>query len=369
MNFEKAEQKINIWCEFENKNIEEEYFVWDIEKSIKNIKVLMILYSVLDFLFIIPDFLYMQNTPDFFNIFMGRFFFIVLFLFFYFYIGKAKSYNYFAYLITGLEVLFLLFFLFVLYKYNTSNFLIQTLAMVVILLGLFILPNKWIYNFFVSIFSIAAFLIYTYIFTKNLAFYEFMSGFIYLLIIVIFCSVFSFILNYYKRIHYATNKQLELLVILDHMTGIYNKRKFEEELTKNIYHSKRYGSSLSLAIFDFDNFKRINDIYGHVYGDSVIINAISLVNKMIRQTDVFSKWGGDEFTLLMPCTDLEDSVVLVERIRKAIENYSVGEIKISCSFGVTQLREDDDEITLFNRADRLLYTAKKEGKNNIKYEE
>ena len=368
MDNNKTEYKINYNCEFDNKELEKEFFDWDIQKSMKYIEATIIFLGLLNFAFVIPDFLFMADRNAFEAVFIGRLLFLILFVVFYFILGKMKNYVMIAYIISFLEIIFALFFLFVLYKYNSPNFLIQALGLIVILLSLFILPNKWVNNFFVALFIGLGFLLFSYFFIKDLPQYVFMSGATYITIIIVLCAIFSFNTNYFKRINYVTNKRLEELVVLDHMTGLYNKRKFEEELVKCINFSKRYNTALSLAIFDFDDFKRINDVYGHIFGDTVIINAVMLIKKKIRNTDILSKWGGDEFTLLMPSTEIENAIILIERLRQTIENYSVGSMKISCSFGVTQLREDDDEITMFNRADKLLYNAKKEGKNNTKYE-
>jgi len=161
-------------------------------------------------------------------------------------------------------------------------------------------------------------------------------------------------------------KKLKKLSITDPLTKIFNRLKFEEVLEYEIDREKRYSNGLSMLMFDIDNFKDINDMYGHYVGDDVLLEVVAIVNKNIRNQDVFSRWGGDEFMILFPNTDLKRTEVLAERIRVKIENYSFKSIdSLSISLGVTQFCQNDNSNIINHRVDKALLEAKKNGKNQI----
>ncbi|WP_417326856.1 diguanylate cyclase [Halarcobacter sp.] len=153
----------------------------------------------------------------------------------------------------------------------------------------------------------------------------------------------------------------------DQLTGLFNRQKFNEIFKKEIKREKRYNNSLSLIIFDIDNFKNFNDDFGHNVGDEVlkIISKVLLEN--IREHDSVARWGGEEFLVLLPQTDELGAKNVAEKIRKAIESYKRDDIprQITASFGVTRFKEDDNETSVLKKADDALYKAKKEGKNRV----
>ncbi|MFT7860860.1 MAG: GGDEF domain-containing protein [Sulfurimonas sp.] len=130
--------------------------------------------------------------------------------------------------------------------------------------------------------------------------------------------------------------------------------------------SRRYESELSIIFFDIDHFKRINDNFGHDVGDTVLKELSALIKTHIRESDIFARWGGEEFVVLLPNTPLKDAVLLGEKLQKAIKSYKFTQVeKLTCSFGVTQLQAQEDANEFFKRADMLLYRAKEEGRDKI----
>ncbi len=161
-------------------------------------------------------------------------------------------------------------------------------------------------------------------------------------------------------------KKLEELSQKDHLTGVFNRRAIEDILTSEIERAHRYGRPLSVVFMDLDNFKQVNDKYGHDVGDLVLKNIAEVVQKELRNTDVFGRWGGEEFLIVMPETGVKGAVKLAERIRRAVENSSFGQPeRITASFGVAQLEDEDTLEALVKRADEALYRAKREGKNRV----
>ncbi|NLV81554.1 MAG: GGDEF domain-containing protein, partial [Synergistaceae bacterium] len=129
--------------------------------------------------------------------------------------------------------------------------------------------------------------------------------------------------------------------------------------------ANRTNNPLSVAIFDIDDFKKVNDSKGHIYGDQVLIDVAANIKNSIRISDVAGRYGGEEFMVIFPNTDLETATKISERIRQAIESYSfVDGLKITISGGIKEY-EREDMTELINLADKNLYKAKKNGKNQI----
>lgn len=177
-------------------------------------------------------------------------------------------------------------------------------------------------------------------------------------------SFLSFMLGTYRHREYLDRVRLVQLSNTDPLTGIYNRTKFDEILERLPAMRKNLGQKGAIAFLDLDDFKKINDLLGHVAGDKVILHVVRLVKEHIRSRDVFCRWGGEEFTILFPETALEDAVAICERIRAMIEQADVGyEGGITVSFGVTTFHEEDTVHSFVGRADKLLYKAKTSGKN------
>jgi diguanylate cyclase (GGDEF)-like protein/PAS domain S-box-containing protein len=163
-------------------------------------------------------------------------------------------------------------------------------------------------------------------------------------------------------------EEIQRISATDHLTSIYNRRKFHEVLATEAARSFRYGSSLSLIIFDIDHFKKINDTYGHDMGDTVLKTISEIVGSLLRASDIFARWGGEEFIILLPHTEIIPAQKLTERIRMGIEQYSFPQaFHVTASFGVTTLSSEDkmDLDGYLKRADRALYRAKNEGRNRV----
>lgn len=154
--------------------------------------------------------------------------------------------------------------------------------------------------------------------------------------------------------------------IKDPLTGILNRRGFDSMLGYRISMSRRYNSALSVIFFDIDNFKKINDSFGHDIGDVALKELSTLVRMHIRESDILARWGGEEFIILLPKTSVQDAVVLASKLRMEVNKYNFTTINLlTCSFGVTQLQDEEKAEQFLKRADELLYIAKTTGKNKI----
>lgn len=161
-------------------------------------------------------------------------------------------------------------------------------------------------------------------------------------------------------------KEIDLLSTKDPLTSIYNRRKSKQDLRREIERAKRYKTPLSAALFDVDNFKNINDTFGHQLGDEVLIKISQMTLDHIRKTDIMSRWGGDEFFIIFPGINISDAIVSLEKIRKLIsETQFMNSIHATCSFGVTQYIQDDSIESIYKRVDKGLYVAKDSGRNSV----
>jgi diguanylate cyclase (GGDEF)-like protein len=164
------------------------------------------------------------------------------------------------------------------------------------------------------------------------------------------------------------NSKLIELASLDDLTGIMNRRVFDIGLKREFANAKRYRKDLSIIAMDIDNFKEINDQYGHFFGDLVLKMFTKEVSSLLREGDLFGRWGGDEFTVLLPQTKAKDALHVAEKIRLAVKNISVKTddeiINCGVSLGVSGfLNEDTDVLELIERADKALYEAKATGRD------
>lgn len=165
----------------------------------------------------------------------------------------------------------------------------------------------------------------------------------------------------------AAQRALHEASISDELTGLRNRRflmsRFHEELER----ARRHNTSLGLLMLDLDHFKKINDNYGHPFGDLVLKSAAGTILEAMREYDVAARYGGEEFAVLVPETKHQDLFALAERIRVQLEEKDIfdasASVKVTVSIGVTSLEESDTLETLLNRADKALYQAKHEGRN------
>lgn len=167
------------------------------------------------------------------------------------------------------------------------------------------------------------------------------------------------------------NERLEQIAITDSLTGIYNRRFFYDLAKKEVARAKRYGNPLSVVILDADHFKRMNDTYGHLIGDQILINLAKLCQENIRSLDIIARYGGEEFVILMPEVSCADAQKSAERLRKLVAETSMVtgglnvmmtvSLGVACWDGANVLDFD----ALLARADRALYQSKESGRNRV----
>ena len=163
-------------------------------------------------------------------------------------------------------------------------------------------------------------------------------------------------------------ERLRYLATTDELTGMWNRRRFTQAIRNELKRAHRYQQIFSLLMLDIDHFKKINDTYGHAAGDEVLRHFARLIWQSMRQVDMPGRFGGEEFAIILPHTDLDGAYVTAERLRKHIEKtpavYNKIEIPFSVSIGVVTYQDDiKNEDELFKMVDDALYEAKNKGRN------
>ncbi|NPA32301.1 MAG: GGDEF domain-containing protein [Aquificae bacterium] len=167
-----------------------------------------------------------------------------------------------------------------------------------------------------------------------------------------------------EKIHYET------MALTDPLTNLYNRRVFLEVAEKELSRAKRVGSPFSILLLDIDDFKRINDTYGHDVGDVVLKRVSETLRRNVRKMDLVARWGGEEFIVMLPHTNLQNAYKVAEKLRRLVENLRVKlpggeEINVSVSVGVSAFKGHKRLEDIIKEADLALYEAKRKGKNRV----
>lgn len=162
-------------------------------------------------------------------------------------------------------------------------------------------------------------------------------------------------------------ERMRVLAGTDALTGLPNRRRLEGFLEGELGRTQRYGAPLSLVVFDLDDFKKINDLYGHDVGDSVLVGISRTVERHLRRNDILGRWGGEEFVIVAPHTTLPGALRLATRIRDSLKDQRFGSVgrEVTASFGVASARPQDGSTALVKRADDALLRAKRAGKDTV----
>ncbi len=176
--------------------------------------------------------------------------------------------------------------------------------------------------------------------------------------------------TFHDKLDESFQQKMYDAALRDPLTKVYNKKYFLDQLTLEVSYAKRHRTQLSLVIFDLDHFKKINDTYGHVAGDHVLIQSAAQVQSMLRNEDVFARYGGEEFCIILRGIALTDAGVLAERVRAAIDGLTFQadskELRATVSVGVAEFDgKTEDPLGLVEAADSALYAAKTAGRNRV----
>jgi len=349
-----------------DKKLEAEYLHNEVSSTIKYIRLAVLVLGFLFFLFIIPDYFVNREFQTIMQIFYIRLGFLILVFVLFTLLQFEASWAYLKELIGIYSIIVAGCFLMIYYIYDSANLYIQSFGVTLLVIIFFNLNPYWLYAALISTLTGAGFFIITHMRPEMMSASSTYAVYVYIILIIMMSSISAYRLNVNKRMQYLNTKELERLSVTDPLTGIYNRGKFDQELKKWVELAKRYNHDCTLILFDLDDLKAINDACGHMIGDQVIISITNLVKDIIRSSDVFARWGGDEFAILLPNTEKNEAIELVERIRNVISRHHFDQVGcISCSFGIASFDEASDMNELLNIADKKLYQAKLNGKNQV----
>lgn len=359
-----------LTCSFKNKKIENEYFDKMMKKDTRYLKPLILLIAVVYTLFMIPEYLFLSNESNYFHLIAIRVLTLIVIGCLYYMVKKSHDSKKISLLVSIIEIILVGSYFVLVSQYNPVEFFLKVMDLIILSSVIFILPNKFNNKIIVALILYMSFFIMARYKFPGVESQHFLAGMVYSFIMILVITITYYKINYSDRKNYIHEIKLKILSETDHLTGIYNRIKFDDELLKWVEHKARYDCSLSLIMMDFDEFKLVNDRHGHLAGDRVLQDGCDVVRKIVRKTDIFARWGGEEFVMLLPETKCDKAVSMAERIRKALEEYEfhTGD-KVTCSFGVAEIGEGEMMYNALNRADELLYTAKRNGRNRVERQE
>lgn len=161
-------------------------------------------------------------------------------------------------------------------------------------------------------------------------------------------------------------EEIKLLSVTDPLTKVHNRLKFNQVSQEEFQRYNRYGEPFAVMMVDIDHFKKVNDNFGHDVGDETLISVAHQVKMMLRKTDHFARWGGEEFIAIIVNADKDSVIHLAERIREKIASFSYVKVeKVTISIGCSIIQKHDTLEAVIKRADKALYVAKETGRNQV----
>lgn len=358
-------QEINRLAEFRDKSIEKEFYNNEVKKGLRVSGNIVLIFSIINLLFVISDYLYLEYaniTAIIYYSLIPRIIILAMAIVIFVLLKKAKDKTTVIKSIIIFTVLMYLLHEYIAMHFAPVDLIFEVLDLIYITFGLFIIPNRWITNIGTSAFLAAVFILFTPLTIPTMRTGTKIIMAIYLLSQTLIVGTLMYRINIQKRLNYSQRLELEVLAKTDALTNSSNRAVCDKTLEQMC----SANCDFSLILIDLDDFKQINDMYGHVAGDKVIVKIVNTIKNGVRQEDIIARWGGEEFIVILPHTVRERAAEIAERIKEHIvmlEHDGIG--RVTASFGVTAFIEGDDMKSIINRVDQLLYIAKKQGKNKV----
>ncbi|MDL2236347.1 GGDEF domain-containing protein [Christensenellaceae bacterium OttesenSCG-928-K19] len=367
MDYEKFNYQINRFCEFKSAETENRFLSREGRSGVKMIRVMILMVGIFFFAFLMADHFYYKNTQDVF-LYSLLIRMVVLFtcVVMFFAMDRIKNYRTVMGLLSFTELLIFFAYMLICFVQQSQIFLQQAMGVILLILVAFLIPNRWKNSLMNGCLMLVVFLLLAPLYADkpNAAGMVEVSSYVGLFLVGM--AVLIYLKERSKRVQYANEKKLEIMTFTDSLTKIYNRLKFETVLETQLETVQETKNPFSVLLFDLDNFKRVNDEYGHAVGDRVLQEAARVIKSNIREGDVFARWGGEEFVVLFENTMLEKGVELAERLRRAVESHYFERAgRVTISSGITQYADGDTDSAIIKRADDLMYLAKAEGKNIV----
>lgn len=315
---------------------------------------------------LIPDLLLVKGIGSRLLIVALRTLFTVLLVTFSLFSSRVRAGRSYYRLVTAGELFAVAIFLFVLLQYEKPNFMIQAAGLYVIILVVFLFPNRYRNMFAVSFLGIAGFLSLSCFVVGGVGINELAAGVVYFAATLYICSIYAIARDRQQYREFLSKTQLMQMSYTDQLTKASSRNRLFSEFARWQKSCRRRQKPLSLALFDIDHFKSVNDRFGHVLADGVLVELVRLTRIHLRNTDLLVRWGGDEFVILFPETAPEDAGKVLERIRRAVGRHLFAQrIPITCSFGIAGMEGESTLDSMIQKADDLMYQGKKLGGDRV----
>ena len=361
---------ISIFGRIKDKKLEHEFAQQQFMRYKRLMSAVILALGVLYTLFLIPLFLTIPETNMLTGILVVKLISFAAFCAFAVTVFVTSSARVYRVFLTAFEFLFPLSYYCVVLQSGQFNFLIKCLDVIIIIALMFILPNNWINSTLAALFMLVSFFVVSFVVSPGLSRDVFSAGVTYLVLIFLVGCSFNLVSDISVRRNYLNRLLLRHLIDTDYLTGIASRSKFDNTLQQLFTAAKQSGSPLCVSVFDIDNFKKINDRYGHIVGDKVLIGLSALISEHLRGEEFFARWGGEEFALILPGMTLDRAVERIDKLRRKIAASSFADgISLTCSFGAVSAGGFDNTDALIDKADRLMYNAKSAGKDTVAYSE
>lgn len=319
---------------------------------------------------LIPDMSLIQTIPGKISVLLIRFLFALLLIPATLFLMKTEKFKHFCIVISACEIFAITVFLSVICQYAEPNFMIQTMGMITLIILVFFIPNRWEYSLFISLLGMFGFFLCSHLFISFINGIELGASFAYISITLMINAISAKNTEDHQYLEFDAKTRLEHISSTDYLTQTANRFKMKEEADRWIDFCKRQNFPLSLVFLDVDNLKTINDQNGHMTGDSVLAKLAQLIGGQLHNSDLLARWGGDEFVMLLPNTNLQKAIDITEKIRACVEtNEYMKSFHMSCSFGVVEMERNSDFESMVYEADQLMYVSKEQGKNTIRWQQ
>ena len=344
------------------------YNAYRLRFCLKYAYVLLIAAIVMNLCFLAPDSLFIASGARRLVVATARGAFLLLMLLIGICLRRVQTFHAFSLIVTVSEIACFAVHLLALHHYERHAFLMHMLLLVIGTLVVFEIPNRFCCKLAVSLSACAAFFVLAAkgAYAATRAEYAFALGC--MAVIVALCAEAAYRMDKRRFTEFLAKERLEYASSTDYLTDTANRSRLNQEAERWIGFCQRQRMPLSLVFIDVDNLKDVNDRFGHEVGDTVLVDLARNVKKKLRSSDLLARWGGDEFVLLLPNAALENAIALAGRIKDALlEGKFASGIRVTCSFGIVEMREGASFQDLIREADALMYDGKRCGKGVVRY--
>ena len=364
MEYRHERYNLNRFSEFINREVESAFMEYEKASGLGIVRILVLVMGFTFASFAVSDYYFHYEERTIIISLVLRGIGLCTAIVAFFLVDRFIRYDHTLLMVIIAELAVFTIYLVILYNQKSVDPAVQFMYVMLQILTAFLIPNKWKNSMVVACTIWVSYLIFCFFFEGPSVPPSLAQRGLYLGVCLVSCAIFIYGRESSERKHFAAMQLLEFMSITDRLTGIYNRGRFEQTLgawIKNMRHDP-----FCLLLFDIDDFKKVNDRWGHNAGDEVLVKITETVTANIRDDDIFARWGGEEFVVLFSGIDIIKGAELAERIQKAVEETISGKAgKVTISIGVVQYRREERIEDFVKRADDKMYEAKKAGKNCV----